>query len=90
MIYGLKFKLLCYNLKAERLSCFQILRCCIIMLIAGILTFMSRINFMFSWVEHEKCFITSGPGQLSWVPNYSFGPLRCETRSSSKLTVWVI
>ena len=29
--------------------------------IVGILTFMSRINFVLSWVEHEKSFITSGP-----------------------------
>ena len=29
--------------------------------IVGILTFMSRKNFMLSWVEHEKSFITSGP-----------------------------
>ena len=29
--------------------------------IVGILTFMSRKNFMVSWVEHEKSFITSGP-----------------------------
>ena len=29
--------------------------------IGGILTFMSRINFVLSWVDHEKCFITSGP-----------------------------
>ena len=27
----------------------------------GILTFMSRKHFMFSCVEHEKSFITSGP-----------------------------
>ena len=26
-----------------------------------ILTFMSRINFVLSWVEHGKSFITSGP-----------------------------
>ena len=32
--------------------------------IVGILTFMSRINFVLSWVEHEKSFITSGP----WHP----------------------
>ena len=32
--------------------------------IVGILTFMSRINFVLRWVEHEKSFITSGPGQL--------------------------
>ena len=30
--------------------------------IVGILIFMSRKNFMLSWVEHEKSFITSGPG----------------------------
>ena len=29
--------------------------------IVGILTFMSGKNFMLSWVEHEKSFITSGP-----------------------------
>ena len=28
----------------------------------GILTFISRKNFMLSGVEHEKSFITSGPG----------------------------
>ena len=28
----------------------------------GILTFISMINFMLSWVEHEKSFITSEPG----------------------------
>ena len=30
--------------------------------IVGILTFMSILNFMLSRVEHEKSFITSGPG----------------------------
>ena len=29
--------------------------------IVGILTLMSKKNFMLSWVEHEKRFITSGP-----------------------------
>ena len=33
--------------------------------IVGILTFMSRINFKLSWVEHEKSFITLGPDFLS-------------------------
>ena len=28
----------------------------------GILTIMSRKNFMLNGVEHEKSFITSGPG----------------------------
>ena len=31
--------------------------------IVGILTFMSRIIFVPSLIEHEKCFITSGPGR---------------------------
>ena len=30
--------------------------------IVGILTFISRINFVISRVEHEKSFITSKPG----------------------------
>ena len=30
--------------------------------IVGILTFMSMINFMLNFVEHEKSFITLGPG----------------------------
>ena len=30
--------------------------------IVGILTLMSMINFVLSRVEHEKSFITSGPG----------------------------
>ena len=30
--------------------------------IVGILTFMSGENFMLNGVEHEKSFITSGPG----------------------------
>ena len=32
--------------------------------IVGILSFMSRKNFMLSRVEHEKSFITVGPGPL--------------------------
>ena len=31
--------------------------------IVGIFIFISRENFMLSWVEHEKCFITSGPDE---------------------------
>ena len=30
------------------------------MLINVKITFISRVNFMLSWVEHEKSFITSG------------------------------
>ena len=32
--------------------------------IVGILAFMSIINFVLGWVEHEKGFITSG---LVWI-----------------------
>ena len=32
--------------------------------IVGILTFMSRIKFILSWVKHEKSFITLGPKLL--------------------------
>ena len=36
--------------------------------IVGILTFMSRINFVLSSVEHGKSFITSVPGQAGEGP----------------------
>ena len=39
--------------------------------IVGILTFMSRINFVLSWVEYEKSFISSGPGSKDIVHGYS-------------------
>ena len=35
----------------------------IMLTVVGILTFMSRKKFKLSRVEHEKSFITSGPGQ---------------------------
>ena len=35
----------------------------------GILVFMSSWNFMLSWFEHEKGFITSGPGSKGDVKN---------------------
>ena len=44
--------------------------------IVGILTFMSRKNFMLSEVEHEKSFITSGPGKRAI-------PFPIELKSSS-------
>ena len=31
--------------------------------IVGILTYLSGENYMLNWDEHEKGFITSGPGQ---------------------------
>ena len=34
--------------------------------IVGILTFMSWINFVLSWVWHEKSFITLGPGLIGY------------------------
>ena len=43
-------------------SCPYMLKCQQFMpTIVGILTFMSRKNFMLNSVEHEKSFITSGP-----------------------------
>ena len=36
-----------------------------------IFIFISRENFMLSWVEHEKSFITSGPGPTLWVISVS-------------------
>ena len=30
--------------------------------IVGIFIFISNENFLLSWVEHEKCFMTFGPG----------------------------
>ena len=52
----------------EDVSCLAPLRCCIYHANkCGILTFMSRINFVLSWVEHEKSFITSAPGLTCFV-----------------------
>ena len=39
--------------------------------IASNLKFISRTNFMLS-VEHEKCFITSGPGIIMVLICYTF------------------
>ena len=41
--------------------------------INGILTFMSRKNFMLSSAEHEKSFITSGPGFACSCNKKEFG-----------------
>ena len=40
--------------------------------IVGILTFMSRINFRLSRVEHEKSFITSGLGKYTEIISKGF------------------
>ena len=39
--------------------------------VVGILTFMSMIDFVHSWVENEKGFITSG---LSWINKSTESP----------------
>ena len=49
--------------------------------IVGILTFMSWINFILNSVEHEKSFITLGPGQKAshgnqWAES-SCKPMKC-------------
>ena len=72
-------------LKNKCLSCFQTL-CCIycIMLInvemptfVGISTFMSMINYMLSWVEHEEIFIISGLDcEFGYRQNYPYSMTR--------------
>ena len=69
-------------LKNKDFSCFKILRWCIYLwlinvkmqTIAGILKFMSRINFLHSdcWDELEKSFKTSRPAQSSQERLYFF------------------
>ena len=56
----------------EEVSCFNLSDVVFIMLInvkmptiVGILTFLSMINFVLSYVEHEKSFITLGAGLSS-------------------------
>ena len=49
--------------------------------IVGILTFMSRINFMLSWNEHEKSFITSEPGDMF----SHMRPLSCNVQDHENL-----
>ena len=68
-----KFQLLIKTniLTNKEVSCFKSLKCCIYHAnkcqnanIVGILTLISRINFVISCVKHEKSFIASGPGLL--------------------------
>ena len=40
--------------------------------IVGILTFMSRKNFMLSGVEHEKCLIISGPDERVIIAGHRY------------------
>ena len=44
-------------------------------IISGISIFMSMKMFMLSWVEHEKCFRTSGLGFISIALNQVFANL---------------
>ena len=44
--------------------------------IVGILTFMSMINFVLNWVEHEKSFITSGTDYQGWKSHIAFLNIR--------------
>ena len=46
----------------KEVSCSKSLSQMLYLSIVGILTLMSRINFVLSWVEHGKGFITLGPG----------------------------
>ena len=50
------------SLIAEKFSCSAILSEKELAIISN-LSFISKRNFMFSWVEHEKSFITSAPDQ---------------------------
>ena len=47
--------------------------------IVGILTFMSKINFVLSSVEHEKSFITLGPDLTKKQCDYFTGLLSGKT-----------
>ena len=54
---------------------------------------MSRINFLLSWVEHEKGFITSGPGGLSktyWYNKYVHLLFKGSLVEFSKLWCFVV
>ena len=64
--------------------------------IVGILTFMSRINFVLRQIEHGKSFITSGPGLFIQIFRAEKGSsigqglkflffLNCRNRKKSKL-----
>ena len=47
----------------------------------GILILISRINFMLSWAEHEKCFISSRPGYAATTDHRSQTDLQsCQPR----------
>ena len=51
--------------------------------IVGILTFMSRMNFMLSRVEHKKSFLTLGPGAASRLLGMQATQARLTSRSGT-------
>ena len=53
-------------------------------LFVGILVFMSSWNFMLSWVEHEKSFITFGPG-FDWYVYWSITVMHTPQRSCNHI-----
>ena len=58
--------------------------------IVGILTFISRKNFMLNSVEHEKSFITSGPGlahHIFGVQRHDMEEFHCR---SAHLLLWML
>ena len=54
-----------------------------------ILTFMSRITFVLSCVEHEKSFITSGPGLYSYITQHTDFQLEVFRPNFEKLTAHI-
>ena len=67
-------------MKNRDFSCYKTHRCCVFIMlinvkmptIADILTFMSRINFLFILDNHGKSFITSGSKLFAKIIKMSF------------------
>ena len=55
--------------------------------IVCILTFTSRINFVLSWVEHEKSFITSGQVCVFWYQVYQARLWECMLNRPASLAM---
>ena len=73
------------------LECYFLLRNVKMPTTVGILTIMDRKNFMLNWAEHEKSFITLGPGYgaeghgFDWNPSWiKWGLENCPCQPSSK------
>ena len=56
--------------------------------IVGILIFMSMINFVLSWVEYEKSFITSGTGLLLFSSEIRLPCRKPIDITNGSYTVW--